>query len=209
VEIGDGNVIRENVTVHRALDAGNVTRIGSHCLLMVGAHVAHDCTVADGVILTSNVMLAGHVTVGERAYLSGGVAVHQYCNIGRLAMVGGMARVTRDVPPFVMIDGGSTMVVGLNKVGLRRAGFQPEEIRQLKGAYQVIYRSGLAWEEILDALELEFPEGPAAEFRPFFLSGKRGFVQERRTPPGAIVRLMRDEERDNSVILPDLEKKVG
>jgi UDP-N-acetylglucosamine acyltransferase len=209
VEIGDGNVIRENVTIHRALDAGNVTRIGSRCLLMVGAHVAHDCTVADGVILTNNVMLAGHVTVGERAYLSGGVAVHQYCNIGRLAMVGGMARVTRDVPPFVMIDGGSTMVVGLNKVGLRRAGYQSEEIRQLKAAYQVIYRSGLSWEEILDALSLEFPVGPAAEFRPFFLSGKRGFVQERRTPPGAIVRLMREDDADSSVILPEAEKKVG
>ena len=146
----------------RALDAGQVTRIGNRCLLMVGAHVAHDCTVGDSVILTNNVLLGGHVTVGDKAYLSGGVAVHQYCNIGTLAMVGGMARVTRDVPPFVMIDGGSTMVVGLNKVGLRRAGFNAEELRQLKAAYQVIYRSGLAWTEILDVLELEFPVGPAA-----------------------------------------------
>jgi UDP-N-acetylglucosamine acyltransferase len=209
VEIGDGNVIRENVTVHRALDAGHVTTIGSHCLLMVGAHVAHDCIVGDGVILTNNAMLGGHVTVGDKAYLSGGAAVHQFCRIGRLAMVGGMARVTRDVPPFVMIDGGTTMVVGLNKVGLRRAGFTPAEVRLLKDAYRVIYRSGLAWEEILDVLELEYPVGPAAEFREFFDDSKRGFVQERRTPPGAIVRLVREDETEEAETLPVREKKVG
>jgi UDP-N-acetylglucosamine acyltransferase len=208
VEIGDANVIRENVTIHRAMEAGQVTQIGSRCLLMVAAHVAHDCTLGDGVILTNNAMLGGHVSVGDKAYLSGGVAVHQFCKIGRLAMVGGMARVRQDVPPFMMIDGGSTMVVGLNKVGLRRAGFSTQEVQQLKAAYKMIYRSGLAWDEILDVLALEFPEGPAAEFRPFFLDGKRGFVQERRTPPGAIVRLHRDDEVE-PVELPQAEKKVG
>jgi UDP-N-acetylglucosamine acyltransferase len=209
VEIGDDNVIRENVTLHRAMEAGNITKIGSHCLMMVGAHVAHDCTLGDGVILTNNVMLAGHVVVGDRAYLSGGAAVHQFCKVGRLAMVGGMARVRQDVPPFVTIDGGSTMVVGLNKVGLRRAGFKMQEMRQLKAAYRLIYRSGLMWEELLDSLAVDFPEGPAAEFRPFFLDGKRGFVQERRTPPGAIVRLMRDDDADDARALPEAEKKVG
>jgi len=208
--IGDGNVIRENVTIHRALEAGYATRIGNCCLLMVGAHVAHDCALGDGVILTNNVLLAGHVAVGDRAYLSGSVAVHQYCRIGRLAMIGGLARVRQDVPPFVTIDGGTTMVVGLNKIGLRRAGFTTEDVKQLKAAYQVIYRSGLAWEEILDVLALQFPNGPAAEFRPYFLSGERGFVQERRTPPGAIVRLLReDEEEEEAKLLPEAEKKVG
>jgi UDP-N-acetylglucosamine acyltransferase len=207
LEIGDGNVIRENVTIHRAMEAGSVTQIGSQCLLMVGAHVAHDCTLGDNVILTNNVMLAGHVSIGDRAYLSGGVAVHQFCKVGRLAMVGGMARVRQDVPPFVTIDGGSTMVVGLNKVGLRRAGFTTQEVQQLKAAYKIIYRSTLAWEEILDVLSLEFPEGPAAEFLPFFLSGKRGFVQERRTPPGAIVRLLRED--DEAATTAEAEKKVG
>jgi UDP-N-acetylglucosamine acyltransferase len=129
--------------------------------------------------------------------------------VGRLAMVGGMARVTRDVPPFVMVDGGSTMIVGLNKVGLRRAGFSATEVRQLKDAYRAIYRSGMAWDELLELLAVEFPEGPAAEFRPFFLAGKRGFVQERRTPPGAIVRLMREEDADETVVMPAAEKKVG
>ena len=151
------------------MEAGHATRIGNRCLLMVGAHVAHDCTLGDNVILTNNTMLGGHVSVDDRAYLSGSVAVHQFCRIGRLAMVGGLARVRQDVPPFVTIDGGTTMVVGLNKVGLRRAGFSPSEVLQLKAAYRLIYRSGLSWEEMLDALRLEFHEGPAAEFLPFFL----------------------------------------
>jgi UDP-N-acetylglucosamine acyltransferase len=216
VTIGDGNVIRENVTIHRAMQAGNTTTIGSRCLLMVGSHVAHDCQLGDGVIITNNALLGGHVAVGEKAYISGGVAVHQFCRIGRLAMVGGLARVRQDVPPFVTIDGGTTMVVGLNKVGLRRAGFTAQEFVQLKHAYRAIYRSGLVWDEMLEMLRLRFSTGPAAEFLPFFLSGKRGFVPERRTPPGAIVRLVRDDADDadartdiDFVSPPEAEKKVG
>lgn len=200
VEIGDGNVIRENVTIHRAMEAEKVTRIGNGCLLMVNSHVAHDCTVGNNVILTNNSMLGGHVMVQDKAYVSGGVAVHQFCRIGRLAMVGGLARVRQDVPPFVMIDGGSTMVVGLNRVGLRRAGFSPQEMVDLKEAYRVIYRSGLRWEEMLDTLQSQFTRGPAAEFLSFFLGGhSRGFVQERRTPPGATVRIVRDDQPDDSI----------
>ena len=209
VEIGEANVFRENITVHRALEAGRVTRIGSHCLFMVGAHVAHDCSVGDNVVLTNGTMLGGHVEVGEKAYLGGAVGVHQFCRIGRLAMIGGLARVIRDVPPFVMLDGDTAMVVGLNRVGLRRAGFAASDVAPLKAAYRVIYRSGLMWQEMLDALRLQFSEGLAAEFLPFFLGGKRGFVQERRTPPGAIVRLVRDETDDTTITMPEAEKKVG
>jgi UDP-N-acetylglucosamine acyltransferase len=211
--IGDGNVIRENATIHRAMDADKVTRIGNGCLLMVGAHVAHDCTLGDNVILTNNSMLGGHVTVADRAYISGGVAVHQFCRIGRLAMVGGLARVRQDVPPYVTIDGGSTMVVGLNRVGLRRAGFTTQQMGDLKEAYRVIYRSGLSWEEMLDTLQSQFTAGPAAEFLPFFLGGhQRGFVQERRTPPGATVRIVRDElesAESATTIAMEAEKKAG
>jgi UDP-N-acetylglucosamine acyltransferase len=149
-------------------------------------------------------MLGGHVKVGSRAYLAGGAAVHQFCRIGRLAMVGGMARVRQDIPPFVTIDGGTCMVVGLNKVGLRRAGFERNEIAQLKEAYKLVYRSGLCWEEMLDALEREYLVGPAAEFAPFFRDGSRGFVSERRTPPRATVRLVRDEADT-----PSVERKAG
>lgn len=211
VILGDGNVIRENVTVHRALEAGHHTRIGNGCLLMVNTHVAHDCTLGDGVILTNNSMLGGHVEVDDRAYLAGAVAVHQFCRIGRLAMVGGLARVRQDIPPYVTIDGGTTMVVGLNRVGLRRAGFSPQEVTQLKTAYRAIYRSALPWDEMLDVLESQFTTGPAAEYAQFFREGTRGFVQERRTPPGATVRLMRDEhDEESEATLPvEVEKLAG
>jgi UDP-N-acetylglucosamine acyltransferase len=208
-EIGSGNVFREFVTIHRALAAGHVTRVGSNCLFMVSSHVAHDCTVSDHVVLTNGTMLGGHVEVGARAYLGGASAVHQFCRIGRLAMIGGHARVVRDVPPFVTLDGDSAMVVGLNKVGLRRAGFTNEQLIEMKAAYRVIYRSGLMWQEMLDTLRLEFPAGACAEFTEFFSGGKRGFVQERRTPPGAIVRLRRDEAEDTDIEMPHFEKKVG
>ena len=166
VVIGDGNVLRENVTVHRAMEAEQATRIGNGCLLMVGAHVAHDCTLGDHVILTNNSMLGGHVTVADRAYVSGGVAVHQFCRIGRLAMVGGLARVRQDVPPFVTVDGGSTMIVGLNRVGLRRAGFTSEQMSELKAAYRTIYRGGLAWNEMLAALPRSSPRALPPSFTP-------------------------------------------
>ncbi|HEY4233710.1 MAG TPA: acyl-ACP--UDP-N-acetylglucosamine O-acyltransferase [Lacipirellulaceae bacterium] len=207
--IGDGNVIRENVTIHRAMDANKSTRIGSFCLIMVGAHVAHDCSLGDNVIMTNNALLGGHVHVEDRAYISGAVAVHQFCRIGSLAMVGGLARVRQDVPPFVTVDGGTTMVVGLNRVGLRRAGLTAEHIDQIKSAYKLIYRSGLPWDEMLEVLEQEFTEGPAAEFAVFFRNGQRGFVQERRTPPGATVRLVRDEDDAQPLSHHGAEKMAG
>ncbi|MEN1681042.1 MAG: acyl-ACP--UDP-N-acetylglucosamine O-acyltransferase [Planctomycetota bacterium] len=204
VFIGDRNVIRENVTIHRAMETDGATRIGSDCLLMVGSHVAHDCTIADNVVLTNNVMLAGHVTVGERAYLGGGVAVHQHCRIGRLAMVGGMARVPQDVPPFVMIDGGSGLVVGLNRVGLRRAGLDRNQISDLKQAYQLLYRSGLTFDERIERIEATFAEGPVLELAEFFRGGVRGFTSERRTPPGATIRVVTDADD-----AADAKRKAG
>lgn len=195
VAIGNGNVIREHSTVHRAMHAEVNTTIGDGCLLMVGAHVAHDCTVADHVVLTNNVLLGGHVTVGARAYVGGGVAVHQFCRVGRLAMIGGCARIIQDVPPFVMVDGSTGLVVGLNRVGLRRAGVTREEVRDLKEAYQIIYRDATTLEERLDSLGTAFEEGPAAEFAPFLEESKRGFIRERRSPPGGAIRpLLEDSE---------------
>ena len=138
---------------------------------------------------------------------------HQRRNVAWLefgvAMIGGCARIIQDVPPFTMIDGDTAMIVGLNKVGLRRASFALDDVKQLKQAYRVIYRTGLMWKEMLDALRVEFPIGPASEFLPFFLGGKRGFVQERRTPPGAVVRLMREDADDTTEAMPAAEKKVG
>jgi UDP-N-acetylglucosamine acyltransferase len=190
VVIGSGNTIRENVTVHRALKAENATVIGDDNLLMVNSHVAHDCHLGNHTIITNNVMLAGHVTVEDRAYLSGAAAVHQFCRVGTLAMLGGQAHVVKDVLPFVTVDGLSSLVVGLNQIGLRRAGFDLEGIRQLKAAYRVVYRSGLAWAEILKRLKSEFPDGPAAGFYHFLSTTTRGIIPERRGPSRATIRLL-------------------
>lgn len=199
IAIGNGNVIRENVTVHRALDAAHETHVGNGCLLMAGSHVAHDCRLEDQVIVANNVMLGGHVTIEERAYISGAVGIHQFCRIGTLAIVGGQAHVVRDVPPFVTVDGVATAIAGLNRVGLRRAGYSAEAIAQLKAAYRLIYRSGLPWTKVLDYLAVDFPDGPAARFREFFLTGKRGFTPPRRTPSGATL-LLHDNEEESATL---------
>jgi UDP-N-acetylglucosamine acyltransferase len=197
VVIGERTVLRENVTVHRAMKEDGETRIGGDCLLMVGAHVAHDCRVGNRVILTNNVLLGGHVQVGDRAVIGGAAAVHQFCRVGRLTMIAACARVTQDVPPFVMTDGETALVVGLNRIGLKRAGLSESEVLDIKRAYRTIYRQGLPFADMIAALEAEFTSGPAAEFATFFQDGKRGFVQERRNPPGATVRLhTADDEAD-------------
>jgi len=202
--IGDGNTIRENTTFHRAMEEDGETVIGDNNLFMVNTHIAHDCRVGNHAIFTNNSMLAGHVTVGDRAYLSGAAAVHQFCRVGTFAMVGGQAHVNKDIPPFVTLDGLSSHVVGLNSIGLRRAGFRSEELSQLKSAYRVIFRSGLAWNEILLRLQVEFTTGPAAQFHQFLSTTTRGIMTERRLPPGAVVRL-----RDEGEPKPKLHTRAG
>jgi UDP-N-acetylglucosamine acyltransferase len=202
--IGSNNTIRENCTLHRALHEGTATVIGDNNLLMIGAHVAHDCRVGSHTVFANNALLAGHVVVEDRAYISGAVGIHQFCRIGRLAMVGGHARVVQDVPPYLMVDGASGCIVGLNLVGLRRNGHTAEEIAQLKAAYRVIYRRGLKWNAVLEQLKLEFPSGPATHFHEFLSQGTRGFVQERRLPPGATLKLRRADD-DNG----QLQVKAG
>ena len=199
VIIGEGNTIRENVTVHRPLSKNETTVIGDHNLLMVNAHVAHDCQIGSNAIITNNVMLGGHVLVEDRAYVSGGVAVHQFCRIGTLAMVGGQARIVKDVPPYVTIDGQTGYVVGLNKVGLRRAGYNSDQLRQMMEAYRVLYRNTKLWDGILKQLAADFPEGPAAHFHEFCKDTKRGIVPERRMPPGATIKLCHAPEQETKI----------
>ncbi len=202
VEIGQGNTIRELATIHRALKPGVATVIGDNNYLMVGAHVAHDCRLGNNVIMANNCLLAGHVTVDDRSFLSGCVAVHQFCRIGRMSMVGGHARVVRDVPPFVTIDGVTGDVVGLNLVGLKRNGFSPEQIVVLKAAYRLIYRSGLPWREMHARLAAEFADGPAAPMVEFFQGGTRGFSQERRPPRSVTLKLRSDVDEIDPPTVP-------
>jgi UDP-N-acetylglucosamine acyltransferase len=201
--LGSGNTIRENVTIHRALMADHATIIGDNCLLMVNSHVAHDCHLGNNVIVTNNAMLAGHVRVDDRAYISGAAGVHQFCRVGTLAMVGGQAHLVQDVPPYVTVDGLSSLVVGLNKIGLRRAGYDQAAIQQLMTAYRLIYRSGLRWTDVLEQLRTRFPSGPAAAFYEFLSTTARGIVSERRTPPGATIKLRETVEAE-----PEREVRV-
>lgn len=203
--IGDENRIRENVTVHRAMDPAKATVIGDQNILMVNSHVAHDCIIGNNVILVNNTMIAGHVEVQDKAYVAGGAGVQQFCRVGRLATVGGQARLTKDLPPFVTMDGVTCTVVGLNLVGLRRAGYDRHDIRQLKEAYRIIYRSGLTWKEVLEQLPNVFNEGPATEFYEFFAKGERGFVPERRAPAQATVPLPPTSAEEN----PELHLHAG
>jgi len=177
--IGDNNVFRENVTVHRSLKESGTTLIGDDNYLMVGAHVAHDCTVGNSNILINNVMLGGHVMVGNRAMLGGGSAIHQNCRVGSLAMVGGQAHVVQDVPPFVTVDGLTSRIVGLNLIGLRRNGRTSEDLKTLKSAYFTLYRGGMTWKEILQYFQDNYSTGPVAELTQFLLTTKRGIVSER------------------------------
>jgi UDP-N-acetylglucosamine acyltransferase len=179
LEIGSANVIREHVTIHRALKLDGVTRVGNRNMIMAGAHIAHDCRVGNHVIMANNVLLAGHVSVDDRAFLSGSAVVHQFCRVGYLAMLGALARIGKDVAPYVTIDGGTNRVVGLNLVGIRRAGMTPDELRQLKAAYRLVFRSVLPWEERIARLRQEFSTGPAGQFQEFFQDSVRSYCQER------------------------------
>ena len=152
LEIGDGNVFRENVTVHKATEEGAATRIGSRCFLMACSHVAHECILGDHVILANNVALAGHVGIENGAFLSGGVVVHQFSKVGCYSMTGGNAKVEKDVLPYFLVDGVPARTRGLNLIGLKRAGFSAESLRALKQAYRLLFREGGRLEEKLSQL---------------------------------------------------------
>ena len=194
VAIGSNNVFREYVTIHRALKPEVATTVGDGNYVMASAHFGHDCVIGSNTIFANGALLGGHVTVEDRAFVSGAVAVHQFCRIGRMAMVGGHARVVQDIPPYMLLDGQSGCVVGLNIVGLRRSGHTPDEIASLKDAYRTVYRRGLSWKEVLDALRTEFSTAPVAHLLDFLSRGTRGFVQERRAPPSATLRLRVPED---------------
>ena len=140
LEIGSDTVIRESVTVNPGTEGGGmVTKIGDHCLLMVGAHVAHDCLVGNHVILVNNATLAGHVVIGDYAIIGGLSAVHQFVRIGAHAMIGGMTGVDHDVIPYGSVLGERGRLAGLNVIGLKRRGFTRDQIQNLRAAYRMLF----------------------------------------------------------------------
>ncbi|GAB4556047.1 MAG: acyl-ACP--UDP-N-acetylglucosamine O-acyltransferase [Phycisphaerales bacterium] len=143
VEIGDRNRIREHATIHRGTElGGGCTRIGSDCLIMVGVHVAHDCTVEDEVVIANNTMLGGHCLVERGAAIGGGVGVHHFTCVGTLSFIGGMSRVARDVPPYCVVEGTRAEAKKINTTALMRRKWCDNEIEALREAFRMLYRSG-------------------------------------------------------------------
>lgn len=139
--IGDDNTIREYVTIHRGTPGGGgITRVGSRNLLLVGAHVAHDCNVGNDVILSNNVLLAGHVLVEDRAIMNGAAAVHHFGTVGTLSYIGGLTRIVRDAPPYMVSEGHPSRVVKVNAVGMARSGIPEERIEILRHAFRHLFR---------------------------------------------------------------------
>ena len=163
LEVGDETEIREYVTANLATEPGATTRIGSHCLLMAYAHVAHNCALGDHVIVANAVQFAGYVTVEDWAIVGGGTVVHQFVRIGRHSMVGGGSRVAQDVAPFVKAAGSPPRLAGINSIGLERRGFSAAAVAALERAYRVLFRSGLTVEQAVARMRGESDGSPEVE----------------------------------------------
>jgi len=157
LEVGEHTVVREYVTANLATDPGATTRIGSHCLLMAYAHVAHNCSIGDHVIVANAVQFAGYISVGDWAIVGGATAVHQFTRIGCHAMVGGASRITQDVAPYIKAAGNPPRLAGINRVGLERRGFSAETIAAIDEAYRILFRKGLTVAEAAGEMRVAFP----------------------------------------------------
>lgn len=179
VEIGRRNQIRESVTIHRGtVQGGEVTRVGNDNLLMVNAHVAHDCVVGDHCIMANNVTLGGHVAVDDYAIIGGMTAVHQFCVVGSHVMVGGCSGVAQDVPPFVIAQGNHATPFGLNIEGLKRRGFDRAALHMIRSIYNIIYRSGKTLDEVKLELETLAKGYPVVNtFLEFLTRSQRGIIR--------------------------------
>lgn len=179
LKLGNRNKIREHYTISRGTKPESETRIGDGNFIMTSGHVAHNCVLGNDVVIASCALVAGYVEIEDQAFISGGVVVHQYSRIGRLAMIGGNSRVNLDVPPFFLYSGFNVEPEGLNVVGLKRAGFTIEQVRVLKSAYRMLYRSGLKQEEALEKIEAEMPMPETLHLVNFIRSSERGICRER------------------------------
>lgn len=151
--VGNGNVVREYVTVNRGtVKGGGKTIVGDKNLLMACSHIGHDCRIGNEIILANAVLIAGHVQIGDRCVLAGAVACHHFARIGRMAYIGGMSRVVHDVPPFTKVAGERVRVRALNLVGLQRAGVKEEEIEELKRVYNLLFRRKAALSQVLTSV---------------------------------------------------------
>jgi UDP-N-acetylglucosamine acyltransferase len=187
LEIGDGNIFREHATVHRGMPLGvsggvGITRIGHRNFFMVNSHVGHDCVIGNDCILANGALAAGHVIVGDRAFLSGNTTVHQFCRVGRLALLSGVSGTSKDIPPFWIMQG-QNRVRSINLVGMRRAGMPSGEILAVRKAFRIIYltRPTIPLPEALSRIESEVGHVPAIrELLTFIRESKRGICGAHR-----------------------------
>jgi UDP-N-acetylglucosamine acyltransferase len=184
VRVGDNCTLREGVTIHRGTKAGTTTKLGDNCLLMAYSHLAHNVQVGNNVIIANGALVAGYAEVGDRAFISGNCLVHQFARIGRLVMLAGGSAVHKDVPPFCMTRSTTlNKIMGLNIVGLRRAGFTSDERLTVKRAFKILYQSNLLIPEAIEKLEAEFDSDLVREICEFLKTSQRGiagYVRQRQ-----------------------------
>lgn len=184
LEIGDHNVIREFVTIHRASGEGEMTRIGDRNMLMAYAHIGHNCEIGSGITIASYAGISGHVTIDDSANISGVVGIHQFCRIGTLAMIGGVSGVVKDIPPYMIANGQRAEVIDININGLRRAGVSPKVRGELRIAFKLLNRAGLNQSQALEAIINEIPTSPELELLLNFIRQSReGFNGRAKNPP--------------------------
>jgi UDP-N-acetylglucosamine acyltransferase len=179
LELGDGNVVREFASVHTGtVGGGGVTRLASHCLIMASAHVAHDVQLGDRCIVATFCALAGHVDSEDGAIFGGVSAVQQFTRIGRLAYIGGLTGVNMDVAPYLMVSGPRGEVVGINSVGMQRAGFTEEQVGRVKDAYRIVFRAKLPLQDALAQVRTEMGQHPEiAHWVKFIEGSERGILR--------------------------------
>ena len=179
VKIGRGTVIREFVTIHRGTEfGGGITEVGEDCLLMNYTHIAHDCKVGKQVVFANNATLAGHISIGDYATVGGLTAIHQFVHVGDYAFISGKSAVVKDIPPFVLAAGDRAELHGLNQVGLKRHGFSPATVSQLKKAYRIIFRIGLTLNEAIERVSAEVePIEEVKNLIAFIKSSERGITR--------------------------------
>ena len=178
LEIGDSNCFREFVTINRATEQHGITKIGHHGNFLAYTHIGHNCLIGDNVIFSNNATLGGHVTVEDYVVIGGFGGIHQFCRIGQYAMIGGITKIVKDVPSFMIADGNPAEIRGVNQIGLERHGFLTQDIRDLRDAYKIIYRGSLNTAQAVEALQEKYrTSGLVQELLKFVIASKRGIVR--------------------------------